>query len=71
MVSKKKKRYTDGEFDLDLSYVNPRIIAMGFPSLGAEKLFRNPMEEVEAFFEAKHPVRNNTCDLVNYHIVTY
>jgi hypothetical protein len=33
LVSKKKKRFQDDEFDLDLAYVvESRIIAMGFPS---------------------------------------
>jgi hypothetical protein len=36
MVSKKKKRFVDVALgvDLDLSYINDRIIAMGFPSEG-------------------------------------
>lgn len=30
------------------------IIAMGAPSEGNEGLFRNPMEEVQRFFELRH-----------------
>ena len=56
LVSKKKKRFKSEGFDLDLSYITPQIVAMGFPSAGAETLYRNPMNMVEAFFEMNHGV---------------
>jgi hypothetical protein len=31
-VSKKKLRFQTGGYDLDLSYITERVIAMGFPS---------------------------------------
>eukprot|EP01012_Entosiphon_sulcatum_P067499 TRINITY_DN9723_c0_g1_i1.p1 TRINITY_DN9723_c0_g1~~TRINITY_DN9723_c0_g1_i1.p1 ORF type:complete len:605 (+),score=97.54 TRINITY_DN9723_c0_g1_i1:2083-3897(+) len=54
VVSKKKVRYTEDGYDLDLTYITPRVIAMGFPSEGSEGIYRNPMEEVQRFFAQRH-----------------
>ena len=57
LVSKKKVRFVDEDFDLDLTYIDDerRIIAMGYPSIGVEATYRNPMGEVQRFFEHYHP----------------
>jgi phosphatidylinositol-3,4,5-trisphosphate 3-phosphatase and dual-specificity protein phosphatase PTEN len=53
-VSKKKRRFQDDGFDLDLSYIDDDLIAMGFPSMGTEALFRNKYEHVYRFLESRH-----------------
>lgn len=53
-VSKKKKRFKEDGFDLDLTYISEQIIGMGFPSDDFEGFFRNPFDEVYRFFETYH-----------------
>ena len=54
VVSKKKNRFVEDGFNLDLTYITPRIIAMGFPSVGQEALYRNPLDMVQKFFNSRH-----------------
>ena len=53
-VSQNRKRYTEDHFDLDLTYINESIIAMGYPSdKPIQSLIRNPIEEVSKFLNCK------------------
>ena len=54
LVSKQKRRYQDSEFDLDMSYITEKVIAMGFPSTGVEKIYRNSLSDVIKFFHIRH-----------------
>eukprot|EP01128_Nolandella_sp_AFSM9_P004304 TRINITY_DN1909_c0_g1_i1.p1 TRINITY_DN1909_c0_g1~~TRINITY_DN1909_c0_g1_i1.p1 ORF type:complete len:527 (-),score=187.76 TRINITY_DN1909_c0_g1_i1:214-1725(-) len=53
-VSKKKRRFEKDGFDLDLTYITDRIVAMGFPSSGGEQYYRNPLPEIKKFYERYH-----------------
>ena len=53
-VSQNKRRYIDEHFDLDLTYVTDRVIAMSFPSSGSESLYRNSIGDVGEFLDKKH-----------------
>ena len=69
LVSKKKNRFCFDGFDLDLTYITTRIIAMGFPSTSIEGLYRNPLEEVQRFFNTRHPSHYkvyNLCEEKTY-----
>ena len=54
-VSKGRRRHIENDYDLDLAYVTPRIIAMSWPGTGIEQFFRNSMKTVAYFLDRNHP----------------
>jgi phosphatidylinositol-3,4,5-trisphosphate 3-phosphatase/dual-specificity protein phosphatase PTEN len=45
-ASGNKKRYIDEKYNLDLSYITNRIIAMAYPASGLEKVYKNSINSV-------------------------
>ena len=54
LVSKQKRRFQDSDFDLDMSYITDKVIAMGFPSTGVETMYRNSLTDIIKFFHIRH-----------------
>lgn len=51
LVSGNRRRFTEDDFSLDLTYIVPgRIIAMSYPSHGFERLYRNSIEKVSSSY---------------------
>mmetsp|Transcript_29933 Transcript_29933/g.33408 ORF Transcript_29933/g.33408 Transcript_29933/m.33408 type:complete len:687 (+) Transcript_29933:120-2180(+) len=68
-VSKKKRRFVHHGYNLDLSYITARIIAMGYPAEGIESCYRNEMSQVIKFLEEYHKDKYkvfNLCSERNY-----
>lgn len=54
LVSKEKRRFEEGGFSLDLTYVTNRLIAFGYPAESLEGIYRNHYKDVYNFFEQRH-----------------
>ena len=54
IVSGKKSRVKEEDFNLDLTYITNRIIAMAFPASGFESMYRNNIDDVKKYIEKNH-----------------
>ena len=54
IVSGKKKRLKESNYNLDLTYITPRVLAMSYPGSGLEITYRNNIEHVSKFLLERH-----------------
>lgn len=54
LVSQKRRRMLVGGYDLDMSYITSRILAMSFPAERMRAIYRNPMWQVKDVLEMSH-----------------
>ena len=54
IVSQNKRRFKCCGFDLDLTYITDRVIAMSVPAFGGHSAYRNDIHVVSRFFVERH-----------------
>ncbi|KAG8477290.1 hypothetical protein CXB51_030827 [Gossypium anomalum] len=54
LVSKKRRRMLVGGYDLDMSYITDRLLAMSFPAERMRAMYRNPLWQVKSVLEMIH-----------------
>ncbi|XP_039042747.1 phosphatidylinositol 3,4,5-trisphosphate 3-phosphatase and protein-tyrosine-phosphatase PTEN1-like [Hibiscus syriacus] len=54
LVSKKRRRIVVGGYDLDMSYITDRVLAMSFPAERMRAVYRNPLWQVKSVLEMRH-----------------
>ena len=65
IVSRNRLRYTDADFNLDLSYITSRVIAMGYPGSGLNSLVRNNVDDVLVYFKRYHGLKLKIYNMCN------
>ncbi|PIA39451.1 hypothetical protein AQUCO_02600120v1 [Aquilegia coerulea] len=55
LVSKKRRRMLVGGYDLDMTYITDRILAMSFPAERMRAMYRNPLWQVKSVLDMRHP----------------
>ncbi|KAI4352516.1 hypothetical protein L6164_006759 [Bauhinia variegata] len=54
LVSKQRRRLLIAGYDLDMSYITDRILAMSFPAERMRAMYRNPLWQVKSVLDLRH-----------------
>ncbi|XP_075511303.1 phosphatidylinositol 3,4,5-trisphosphate 3-phosphatase and protein-tyrosine-phosphatase PTEN1-like [Primulina tabacum] len=54
LVSKKRRRMLVAGYDLDMTYITDRLLAMSFPAEHMRAMYRNPIWQVKSVLETRH-----------------
>ncbi|CBI22276.3 unnamed protein product, partial [Vitis vinifera] len=54
LVSKQRRRMLVGGYDLDMSFITGRLLAMSFPAERMQAIFRNPLWQVKDVLDMRH-----------------
>ncbi|KAE9595286.1 putative phosphoric monoester hydrolase [Lupinus albus] len=54
LVSKQRRRMLIAGYDLDMSYITDRVLAMSFPSERMRAMYRNPLWQVKSVLDMRH-----------------
>ncbi|KAF7820499.1 phosphatidylinositol 3,4,5-trisphosphate 3-phosphatase and protein-tyrosine-phosphatase PTEN1 [Senna tora] len=54
LVSKQRRRMLIAGYDLDMSYITDRLLAMSFPAERMRAMYRNPLWQVKSVLDMRH-----------------
>ncbi|KAH1052856.1 hypothetical protein GLYMA_08G241500v4 [Glycine max] len=54
LVSKQRRRMLIAGYDLDMSYITDRVLAMSFPAQRMRAMYRNPLWQVKSVLDMRH-----------------
>ncbi|CAL5191157.1 unnamed protein product [Lathyrus oleraceus] len=54
LVSKQRRRILIAGYDLDMSYITDRVLAMSFPAERMRAVYRNPLWQVKSVLDMRH-----------------
>ncbi|XP_019157032.1 PREDICTED: phosphatidylinositol 3,4,5-trisphosphate 3-phosphatase and protein-tyrosine-phosphatase PTEN1 [Ipomoea nil] len=54
LVSKQRRRLLVGGYDLDMTYITDRLLAMSFPAEHMRAMYRNPLWQVKSVLDMRH-----------------
>ncbi|KAL2329910.1 hypothetical protein Fmac_017491 [Flemingia macrophylla] len=69
LVSKQRRRMLIAGYDLDMSYITDRVLAMSFPAQRMRAVYRNPLWQVKSVLDMRHDEHYkiyNLCIEENY-----